>query len=995
MPLRRLRVADHPAAVWAEAVEPWLRARGKQWRERRAVLVPNAAWAAALKAQAVENGLPIIGVNWFTPGKFRAQALRMRAGSPVRVALREDLHLLIELAAAGLPENPLARAYGADAAPFQELLDALDGVGWSAEVLPDAAARELAAAAGNLRKKAGWLTAAEADRSLLAAVAGDSELRMGEHLLAVGFGPGDWALRPLLEAATGLYAEAEFVLEVVDFAQSAAAAWVGTWEEKAGSAEWLEAPVEKRGRFAELALALAEKRAEEATLRPGAGLVSGPMPQMFLAEDLQAEADLVVALALRFLNEAGEGTARVGVVVGPVNSPLAREVAARFVALGLPHHDALGHQPGRTTAQALFEAWLDWQENGRLAGLVAWVRAAQRLGRLSEREAAAVEEELKEAADATLSDDPAVLNAWLNGSKGEKAAAFLAEWPRLPETGTWDVLMAGIQAVAEKMEWPDPPGALVERASFWAGALDGPVPLAAVLRWVRAVTRVPGRTRDGRESFAPLQIVDAESAAAQPWTHLVLGGLQHGEWPADEDDSPLLDEAHVKGLNKQILRQGSQGEGHWVMAPGHGWLLTSGERHQLARAAFARLAGLPTSGLTLTARRAEPAGGRAARLSEYFWTTAAHVLGRLPNERDWEELLRRSRTWKEAARKNWAGEAKPETPELAEAARAYAARRNWAGPFDEFSFCLKDAPAGALRLSCKAWEEAVARPGATWFKQVLRVEPRWDPATEDSTRRVIGTWAHAWVRAEPGTERGESAPESQPRPERSFWEKMATGRADELRSQATTAFATAGRPLPEAWLDAWASAGRAARDWIEALADLDGWPEALAEVHLPKGLSAALPQSGALLRLTGRLDLVLLARRGVLGPGGLAGGEAWLVDFKSGSDEPLRLTKLAKGGGLQLTLYALALRALGAGAVRLTLLARDGAAEAQLKGEALEDPQLEGLWRLVAAMAGGQWGEWHDLADEHDRSGDYPLATLPVAGDILGRKWELTHPYFV
>ncbi|MGA2051975.1 MAG: PD-(D/E)XK nuclease family protein [Opitutales bacterium] len=987
MPLRCLRVADHPAAVWAETAEPWLRARGAQWRERRAVLVPNAAWAAALKAQAVEHGLPVIGVNWFTPGKFRAQALRLLPGPSTRIALREDLHLLIELAAAGLPENPLARAYGTDAAPFQELLDALEGAGWNAEVLPDVAARELAEAAAQLRRRAGWLTAAEADRALQTAVAKDPKLQLGEHLLVAGFGPSDWALRPLLEAAADLYAEAELVLEVVDYALPAAAAWVGTWEERAGSADWLEAPAEKRGRFMELAASLASK--------PAAGVASGPLPRLHLADDLQAEANLVVAQALAFLGEAGGGPARVGIVVGSVNSPLAREVAARFVALELPHHDALGHQPGRTTAQALFEAWLDWQENGRLAGLVGWLRAAQRLGRMPERDAAAVEEELKSAAEATLADDPAVLSAWLQAAKGERAAAFLAEWPRLPESATWEVLMAGINAVAEKLEWPDPPGALAERAGSCAGAVTGPVPRAAVLRWVRAVTRVPGRTRDGREPFAPLQIVEAASAAAQPWTHLVLGGLQHGEWPADEDDSPLLEEARVKMLNRQVLRQGSQGEGHSTLAPGHGWLLTSGERHQLARAAFARLAGLPTTGLALTARRTDPADGRAARLSEYFWTTAAQVLGRLPEDRDWDDLLERSRAWKESARKIWAGAAQPDAPDVAAPARAYAARRNLAAPFDEFSFCLKKTPAETLRLSCKAWEEAVARPGATWFKQLLRVEARWEPATEDGTRRVIGTWAHAWVRPGPGAERGDAAPASQPLPERSLWEKLVVDRAEGWREKAAAAFAAAGRPVPEAWLDAWASAGRAAHGWIEALAELDGWPEGLAEIHLPPGLKGVLPLVDATLPLAGRLDLVLLARAGVFAPGGLTDTAAWLVDFKSGSDEPLRPTRLAKGEGVQLALYALALRALGAGAVQLTLLAREGAAEAQLTGVDLEDPKLEGLWRLLSAMAGGRWGEFHDLADEHDRPGDYPLATLPPAGEILRRKWELTHQDFV
>jgi len=256
MPLNRLSVADHPAALWANVVEPWLRAHGAAWRERPAILTPNTAWAAALKAQAVAANLPALGVAWFTPGRWRAQALR--AGNlPLKVALREDLHLLVELAAAQLPGNPLARAYGPDPAPFQALLDTLDGAGWSGTELADPAARELAAAVIALRKQAGWVTAAEADRALREAAIP----LMGERLLAVGFGPGDWALRPLLEAAARAYAQVEFAFDVVDYEETAAATWVGTWEETGVNAEWIELP-EAPAPFAPLALAFLEKKTQ-------------------------------------------------------------------------------------------------------------------------------------------------------------------------------------------------------------------------------------------------------------------------------------------------------------------------------------------------------------------------------------------------------------------------------------------------------------------------------------------------------------------------------------------------------------------------------------------------------------------------------------------------------------------------------------------------------------------------------------------------------------
>src|ERR1700690_4183177 len=112
--LTRLRVADHPAAIWGQAAGPWLRAHGTRWQEKRVVLAPNAAWIAALKERAVAEKIPVLGIDWLTPGHLRTRLLRALPGPALRVALREDLHLLLEVAAASLPDNPLARAFGPD-----------------------------------------------------------------------------------------------------------------------------------------------------------------------------------------------------------------------------------------------------------------------------------------------------------------------------------------------------------------------------------------------------------------------------------------------------------------------------------------------------------------------------------------------------------------------------------------------------------------------------------------------------------------------------------------------------------------------------------------------------------------------------------------------------------------------------------------------------------------------------------------------------------------
>ncbi len=1004
--LSALRISDHPAATWTCAAEPWLRTHGPAWRERRTVLAPNAAWIAALKAGAVAAGIPVLGINWLTPGCWRAQALCALPDSARQVALREDLHLLLELAAAALPDNLLARAYGPDPAPFQELLDALDGAGWDGEVFADATARELAASVAHARAQAGWLTTAAADRAFRAAAANGTLPRLGEKLLAVGFSPGDWALHPLLEAAAAAHGESELVLDVVDYEQTIAAAWVGAWEETLGGpADWLEA-AGTPAPFASLAaeiLASARPTPTQSFSAP-----ENASPVLWLADNLQAEADLAVAQALAFLGEAGDRPARVGVVVGSVNSPLAHEVAARFAALDLPHHDAPGHLPGRVPAQALFEAWLDWQMDGRLAGLVTWVRTAGNCGLASGKDADKIEKYLQEAMRATLTDDPAVLGTWLAGARAEatEARVFLAAWPPLPESAPWEDFLKKVLEVSKKLRWPEEPEFLQQRMENWRGAVTSPLPRAAVLRWVRAVTRVPGRTRDarGREPWAPLQVVDAASAAAQEWTHLVLGGLLHGEWPADDHDSPLLSEARVRELNRAVLRQGAQGEGHWTAAPGRAPLLSQADRRRLDRAVFARLLGLPTAGLALTARRTDPADGRPARLSEYFWAAAKLALGRLPTEDDWDALAAASRARHEVVRAGLGGSlpeivrgdfGKISAPGPAATARAHAARRNPQTAFDEFSFGLKSLPKEPLKLSCKKWQDALARPGAAWFQHILRAEPRWEPAEDDPARLSLGLWAHEIARPGPANFGEAGAPESLQRPSLELWRKLVDTSAQKIRAETAAAFAAAQRPLPEAWLDTWARAARVAGQWVDALAENPEWTHALGEISLPCELRGALPGTRVELPLSGRMDLVLFGQPVVFAPGRLGSSAAWVVDFKTGGDPPLSLKKLADGAGLQVALYARALLVLGAGTVSLTVLNAGGDAEPQLTSVDLENPKLANLWKLLADFAQGRWGEHCDLDNEQENSGDYPSATLPVPIDILRRKWEITHPQSV
>ena len=118
------------------------------------------------------------------------------------------------------------------------------------------------------------------------------------------------------------------------------------------------------------------------------------------------------------------------------------------------------------------------------------------------------------------------------------------------------------------------------------------------------------------------------------------------------------------------------------------------------------------------------------------------------------------------------------------------------------------------------------------------------------------------------------------------------------------------------------------------------------------------------------------------------------ADFKTGQRKGLSLARLTAGDGVQLALYALALRAAGARAVGLSLLTPGAPLDApQLTLAALDTvaPLWRGLWQMQESGVFGMRGA---LREEYGFRRDYPLATLAIDEEILAKKWTLTHPDF-
>jgi len=226
-----------------------------------------------------------------------------------------------------------------------------------------------------------------------------------------------------------------------------------------------------------------------------------------------------------------------------------------------------------------------------------------------------------------------------------------------------------------------------------------------------------------------------------------------------------------------------------------------------------------------------------------------------------------------------------------------------------------------------------------------------------------------------------------------------------LRDRVAALCATRSKLLPDWWRSGWSNALYIADCLAAKVSDLHDWSEMA--VEWPLEHPTLIPLSGnATLRVRGRIDLILARRQSEQSQIGYE--DFWVVDYKTGRQRGFSLKEMRKkdtperkfrkqlidGRGVQLALYALAVHALGAKDVRLTLLSPAEQLEAQfhLANVLAQKDFWNELHRMQATGVFGMLGPIHA---DFGFVARYPLATLPIDTDLLKEKWARTHPAFV
>jgi hypothetical protein len=203
-----------------------------------------------------------------------------------------------------------------------------------------------------------------------------------------------------------------------------------------------------------------------------------------------------------------------------------------------------------------------------------------------------------------------------------------------------------------------------------------------------------------------------------------------------------------------------------------------------------------------------------------------------------------------------------------------------------------------------------------------------------------------------------------------------------------------GKVVPDWWNSGWLNARYLARHLGAKIGGAKGWNWMATELSVGRAGPVKIAD-GVQLELHGQIDLVLAQNDAA----SFAGQKIWIVDYKTNSTRELKSSdlhdNLVKGTTLQLGLYALAIRELGAAEVNVSIISLAVKNVGPQLSVVDLAPHTDVFADLAEMQRTGVFGMKGEIRPAFGYSAPYPLATLQIDNDILEDKWALTHPVLV
>jgi hypothetical protein len=980
-----LLVAPSVQEAWDDAIAPWFeRIVPEAWKNPlpSLVVVPTRGHINDLKTRLIAKGCSHLGLQFVTPASLRALLARDDATPPAKP---ECLRLLLAIAANEMEGRPnesealAAKAVARAPALLLRALDRLETAGWRFEELALPSFAAVVQRFNELLKKCDFVLPGDTDRRRLQEAARGE--RKFSHVLITGFDGAHWADWFLLRAVVELAENTTIVLEEprenffdIDLC------WIGSWEEVCGEAQRALKPA--RG--------LGDSLFTEAEMR---GSAETTMRFDFLiGTNFSEQAQAITAQCVRYL--ADEKCTRLGVIF-PGTGALPRLVASSLERLEIRHNDGLGHIFPGIFESAEWQAWIELQRAPRLNSFLRFLNALPDPAVVSPRiSRQAFEKILHESYKEVLLDDLELLREFCAtrvDDKSQSAAEALRALPFLPPRATLAHFLKQTYAALAHLGWKQHALELANVAHDWSQRLDVKCSRALFLRWLEetAATTGTARSAEGDHPYARVQLLTVARAQNQEWSHLVFAGWNQGAWPPPSGAEFARTEEirtfnrSVQQLNKRAARQGSQGEGHTSVRENHSLYLGPGEQRAIALRQFDALLESASEGVTLAASLVQEDA------PERFWN---------PSESFTELYLKMRRepltqTTLKNLQRATALLPKPAAvgTDVQQTVIAFNTRRDASKPAGEYDFALRsnDSYRPVPTLSVSDLERMVSSPAIIWMKRYLGVEAPDD--TANPWPATTGKWVHKWLANIIEAREGAIFSEF---PSLTKIDQRIRVAADEDCAALRRLCDSLSKVVPDWWNSGWLNARYLARHLGAKIGGAKGWEWMATELAV--GLKGAVKiADGVELELHGQIDLVLAQDEA----GSFAGQKIWIVDYKTGSTRELKTSdlhdNLVKGTVLQLGLYALAMRELGAAEVSVSIISLAVKNVAPQLSVVDLAPNTDVFADLAEMQRTGVFGIKGEIRPAFGYSPPYPLATLQIDNDILEDKWALTHPALV
>jgi len=955
--------------AWEGILKDWfIQAKSSVKNFVRAVVVPNEATVQFIKHELLKLDIALVGVQFFTPGTMR-HFLSKANGFEEPVELRENLQLLMKNVANGFNENDIAKAAAIDPDQFVRLADTLESTGWTVDILKNKFAQALIKKYWEEKKAYGMVTIQDVQDNIYAS--SKAGMAIFSDLLIFGFSSRNWSIYKILISAVRSASKAKICLLTQHSERWIDQAWLGSWEEEFGESQKLLGELDPK-----VFSYLSNSFEELDKLNIYANADTENLPEFYIAQNILREAEVIVGRIAEAL--VNEEVLRLGVVFPRQTSPLAREVARVLEKEEIAHFNHLGYLGKNSQKRHLLELWVKWQKSPRLENFLTFLEVLMNEGMLSAQTFQSFSKLSRVALQTLLTDDLEVIFTYFALSlNDELVTRLIHEWKLLPKESTFRAYMEsareGLQAIISVKDWE-----LTEvRGNIFLQEDKRLIKKQDFLIWLSSVTKVLGRKADywGNHRYALVHLLTEEEALTQSWSHLILAGVNQGEWPSEKPELIFLDNKQINELNFRSLIKGSQGEGHFAVKDGLTLWVSSTDQYETSKMNFAVLQGMPSTKLILTAHKKDPQG-KESSVSEFLERLYAIVEGRLLDEQGVKTILRDTDYWINAYRIKSSKESEQVFQEVG---HAYRQRRKINEVFDEYSFSFKNPNKAALELSCKAWEEVLLSPQRAWFKHILKIEDYPVQMGKSLYSLAKGTWVHTWINHE---KQGVQVNFEE-------WNQLIEVQARKVFEIVNKTFNSLNRELPDIWKAYWNEARRVTLSLIRTLSENLKDNYLFSEYPIISTEDAREnAENNFLLNipLKGRIDLIVYPLPVLESKD----KPLWILDFKTGASGALTKDKVKKGMGIQLVLYGVKFHQEGFKQIEISIVQPGVGLKKQLDlKDILEDPSI--FDPINNIFSNGKLGIRGTMERDYGSNFNFPLATIKIDEEILEKKWSLTH----